>query len=472
MKPPGRTWASPVVFGVALAVGLSSANAQPFEPSGSVTSDYDVRNVDWNGLSELIETLTVEGFNVGVVETVDLSDHPVDRPLAIIYPTTEFPSAELLEFVTDGGQLFIADDFGQSGSLLMELGIYRGVGELPHTSYYQDNPQLPSFRPTGSHPMLDSVARVVANHPAWLGTNEQAVIAYEQPNSGFLVEVPWGDGRIVVLADPSLLINFMLDVADNQTLAVNIFRSLCPQNTPCSVTVTTRAVEIGGDYPLPQPEEEQTFGQRIEDLFQSSFANVNEELAKVAGFRPDRRGVFFASMLLGLGISVFLFSTLPLVKPRWLSFTLRASSRLRSRSEFEWNLERFIEGRKYEDYGLPLSILKEEFEELFLSALAHNPGELDPEKRYDPKQLGRFAARFGKRVWEADSGEYNSRRAAENDALATLKAFARIPRRKDLVPEVDGRYSERLLQKLYKQSIRLLEGLGIREQYEQRTGRP
>jgi len=264
----------------------------------------------------------------------------------------------------------------------------------------------------------------------------------------------------------------MLDVADNQTLAVNIFRSLCMQDDPCGVTVTTRSVEISGDYPLAPPEEEKTFGQQLEDLFQSSFTRVNDELAKVAGFRPDRRGVYLASMLLGLGISVFLFSTLPLVKPRWLSFTLRPSSRLRSRSEFEWNLERFIQGRKYEDYGLPLAILKEEFEELFMRALAQNPGELDAERRHNPKQLSQFAQRFGKRVWEANSGEYRSRQAAESDALATLKAFARIPRRKDLVPEVDGRYSERLLQKLYKQSTRLLQALGIWEQYEQRTGRP
>jgi len=461
---------------VALIWLLSSAaaNAQP-NPTGR---DYDLDNSEWNGLAELARLLEATGREV-VPGPIDLAAVPIDEPVLLIHPRGALDPAALRAFVEAGGRVLIADDFGSGVSAMAELGVRVAPSVRPHRSYFRQNPDLPVLSPSqasADHPLLDEVDQVLTNHPRVLTSSDlDPLLPYERRRDG---RAPYGllyewrpgeranpEGRALLLGDPSVLINLMLDTADNRTLAMNVVRYLCEGHEPCRLHVAVTDAPVYGTV-TAVPEEADGLG----DVFADRFSRVNELLQGISNYRPSPRGVYLASVFLGVGVAVFLFSALPLAKPRWLEFSLRRERGVRSRSEFEWNLERLLRQGRDGDYALPLAILKDEFEELFLRPLARDPGELELEQRYQPEQMRAFAARYASRTLpDAGSG---AKRAAAGKCLATLELLASLPSRTSLVPEVDARYSERLFKRVYGETHTLLRGLGILEQYERRTGRP
>lgn len=449
---------------VVLATLSLSATDTLAQPAGL---DYDASSTEWNGLSQLYDMLHAGRRDLVFDASIDLASHPVDQPIALLYPTQDLPVDQLLAFVHDGGRLLIADDFGRSGPLLQRLGVSRRPLGAVHNTFFRDNPALPILVPEGQHALSAGVETVLANHPAALSADGRPVVPFDDPTAGLVYDLSYGRGGVVAVADPSLFINFMLDMADNRTLANNIFRHLCEAREPCRIHLITRDTGISGQYPvaLPLPP-----GQGPDQTLAETLQEVNDTLGKVSQFKPDPVGVHWASIFLSLGVTFMLLVALPLSRPEWLQFSLIPSKRTRSRSEFEWNLERLLDGGRDGDYALPLAILKQEFEDLFFSALAKNPGELDPDAWYEPIQLEVFAKRFAASV--AKGKGRAAARSASARALSALRNLATLPSRKGLVPEVDARYSERTFKKVYGELRGLLRDLGLWEQYEQRTGRP
>lgn len=437
------------------------AFAQPAE-------DYDPLSTDWNGLAHLLDMLSAGRPQVIVDEPIDLTTHPIDHPIVIIYPTLEPPAGELLEFVHEGGRLLVADDHGNAEQLLEVLGVAVFPDRTPHQTFFRNNPGLPVFYPGGRHALTSGVELILANHPTALAADGRAVLPYDDPEYGLLYDLSYGNGRAIALGDPSLLINFMLDMADNRTLVNNIFRHLCEELEPCTVHIVTTQTEISGDFPGPPLDLSQ---DEVEtDDLAERLAEVNALLGRFADFTPNPAGVHWAAVFLSLGVSLFLMLALPITRPDWLQFSLTADKRQKSRSEFEWNLERILDEGKTGDYSLPLAILREEFERLVLPKLAKNPGELDEEVRYEPESLERFAHRFADAV--AKLNKNTRKRASALKAHNTLKLIAVLPERNSLVPEVDARYSERTFRRAFVAVRAMIRDLGIWEEYEQRTGRP
>ena len=451
------------------STALSYAPCSSAQPAPLAAEDYAVENTEWNGLSTLYRMLVAGRPNVVVNESIDLAEHVTEEPIAIIYPTGSVPIGELAEYVFGGGRLFIADDFG-SGSELMsafDVSMHRQIN--PHETFFRDNRALPVFFPTGQHPLTRGVELVLGNHATPLSANGRPVVPYDDPAFGLVYDLKYGEGRVVALGDPSLMINFMLDMADNRTLVNNIFRYLCEDLEPCTVHLASGDTVIFGDYPgepIPDLEEPQPIGQRID----GSLANLNDAITRLAKFRPNPIGVHWAAVFLSLGVTLFLMLVLPLNRPRWLRFRLTPAKETRSRSEFEWNLERLVQRGSDGDFALPLAILKDELEGMILAALARSPGEIEPDELYDPDQMDRVARRFAHRV-AADLGE-TARRAAAARMLGALRFMATIPNRNNLVPEVHARYSERTFRRAYAELRALIRELGLWEEYEQRTGRP
>jgi hypothetical protein len=463
-------------------LGAAGARAQPgpagaFAP-GPSEADYDYQNSEWNGLSDWYRHETARGRRLRMDVALELTSHPLDVPLVLVYPTRALPVPELVAFVERGGRLLVADDFGTSGPLVQALGLTRVVGTAPHRELLRGNADLPVVRAASTHPLLEGVAVVVANHPALLvvpslRVGPVPVLPFDAPGYGLLYDLSVGEGRAIVLSDPSLLINFMREVGDNARLASNLVDALCGGRDECELAVVSgeRGRVRGAGVSRREARRAPPPAEALAQQMQRSARRLNTALEELAHLRPDRRGVYFAGVFLALGVAVFLFSALPLGRPRWLAFSLRLAGGVRSRSEFEWNLERLLEGGRNDDFGLPLAILKDEFEEVFLGALAQHPSELMVERRYDAGQMLRFARRFAERVTGGEGGPREREEAAAR-ALATLRAMARIPSRNSLVPEVDGRYSERLLRRLYGEARGLLGELGVLDRYERRAGRP
>ncbi|MBN1945910.1 MAG: DUF4350 domain-containing protein [Bradymonadales bacterium] len=455
-----------------------SSLAQPLEPVGDTELpgglDYDQSNIEWNGLSELRSMLEERGITPIFDQPVDLAALTVDSPLILIYPRVTTSESDLrvddlLAFLADGGRLLLADDYGEGGLLSSALGVFPRWGRLPHRQFFRSNDQLPTFWVHRGGELLAGVVRIVANHPVALESDQAPVIGYDEPGFGLLYDLVYGQGRALILGDPSLFINFMLEVADSRRLVGNLFEALCSGLPRCSPRILTGQVRFEGQY-RGQMEEPGEGEWSVTDRLRGFLGAIGATIEELPGYRPDSRGVYYTSLVLALGIMVFLFTLLPLSRPGWLSFTFRLPRMARCRSEYEQNLLRHLREVRGGDLGLPLAILKEEFEDLFYGQLGREGLELDAGVSRKPEELRRIARWYGERV--ASGASRSRRRAVEKRALATLEAVSRVTGREMLVPQVKRRHSRRLFLRLYRDTSRLLHELGVDEEYERRTGQP
>jgi len=212
-----------LLAGFVALVGLSAVY-----PS---VDDLWVENPFWNGLSEFY----VETKPTRVAELSELRvPAPGNSTLFIVGPSTGF-SAEQADSVGDylsgGGTVVLADDFGTGNQLLMLLGLEtRFDGGLLKDPLFRDgNALMPLI------PVNDYGGGLVLNHATVLSVGDGArvtgwtspyriVVGVEEAARPALTplpvaaEIPVGWGRLVVLADSSPFINSMIDRGDNRGL--------------------------------------------------------------------------------------------------------------------------------------------------------------------------------------------------------------------------------------------------------------
>src|SRR5262249_13432835 len=130
-------------------------------------------------------------------------------------------------FVQAGGNVVIADDFGEGKDAMQGLGLLRAETLTPRTTkYYEGRTFAPIATARGDHPLAVDVGEVVTNHPAAL-TRIQAgttVVAFDE--GAVVVAGERGSGRFVAISDPSIFINKKLMFRGNIQLAANLLRYL------------------------------------------------------------------------------------------------------------------------------------------------------------------------------------------------------------------------------------------------------
>jgi len=191
--------------------------------------DFDPRSTAWNGLTELVVLARDAGVDLEITTEVDLAKLRPQDGLLLVFPRRPPPRADLSAFMVEGGRLALADDFGQGGDLLRGFGIGRGPpGEVGAAGRLRDNRNVLLARPTQDHPLAHGIRALVVNHPQVLTHADLApIFALDDPrHSAVVLAGAVGKGRLVVLGDPSALINNMLELRDNRTFARNLMRYL------------------------------------------------------------------------------------------------------------------------------------------------------------------------------------------------------------------------------------------------------
>ncbi len=236
-----------VVVIALLLCGVAPARAQDALP------DYDPGSKEWNGLYTYSRTAAGLGLEVFAVSSLEWGDLDEGDILVLLYPLQRVDPSRLAAFVQAGGHVVVADDFGQAGDALARIGLLRAdIGTPQAATYYRSRPYAAIARPLdGGHPITRGVTEVVTNHPAVLTEVKGAT-----PLIGFsggqavVVAGEHGTGRFVVVSDPSIFINRMMQFPGNLTLAVNILRWLDRDGR------TDRIVLLRGDVPMfgdPRP---------------------------------------------------------------------------------------------------------------------------------------------------------------------------------------------------------------------------
>jgi hypothetical protein len=211
-----------------------------FPPNG----DFRVDNPFWNGFSTIdvkIKATTIDSFD-------NLPSNPAGTALLLV-PYEPFSASELTRlsiYVSHGGTLVVLDDYGYGNQVLNAVKskmMFSGISMLDPLFNYKSK-QLPIIANLANNTITVNVTTIVLNHATCLnGTADATVIASSSsfsfldvsgtgssisndPNGPF----PYAayqkidQGYIVALADPSILINGMINQGNNLQFINNVVK--------------------------------------------------------------------------------------------------------------------------------------------------------------------------------------------------------------------------------------------------------
>jgi hypothetical protein len=226
--------------------------------SASAQGDYDPRADAWNGLGQLVRIAEDSGAIVEIPDRLDVGTLRPDDALLVVYPTRDLPVAGLAGFLRAGGRLALADDYGNGRELLNLYRISRQDSTSVDAPRLRGNEDLLVAAPGDPHILTDGVSAVVANHPQTVYHAElQPILAFgSRPGNAVVLAGAVGEGRLVAIADPSMLINNMLQFRGNRRFAANLASYLTEGRSGKLVIITGdtpmvgRFGELGADRPL------------------------------------------------------------------------------------------------------------------------------------------------------------------------------------------------------------------------------
>ena len=282
-------------------------------------NDYNPYSSTWNGMGSFVGLAEGMGFEVDSVSALEWGDLSATDILVLVYPLQRVDPARLGSFVQAGGNVLIADDFGEGKDAMQALGFLRAELTSIRAAKYQ-NGQLwaPIATARGDHPIAADVGEVVTNHPAALTQIQGAttVVGFEQ--GALVVAGERGNGRFVAIADPSVLINRMLQFGGNVQLATNILRWLERGGRSRRVVLLRGDVPMYGD-PRPFIDDARSgeLGRSIADL--NFWLSQRREWLLTPGAMKGLAAILAVSLLL-LALIALPVRRGPNIDGAWLRF--------------------------------------------------------------------------------------------------------------------------------------------------------
>lgn len=231
-----------------LTLVCATAHAAPNE-----LADYDPHSTAWNGMAQFVALAEGMGFDVTPVSELEWSELGAHDILFLVYPLRRVDPNRLSAFVQAGGNVVIADDFGEGRDAMSGLGLMRAEARMPKaTRYYEGRLWAPIATAKGDHPIAREVGEVVTNHPAALDHVEGATTVVGFDEGALVVAGERGTGKFVAVADPSIFINRMQQEPfhGNVALTVNILDWLSRDGSARHIVLLRGDVAMYGD---PQP---------------------------------------------------------------------------------------------------------------------------------------------------------------------------------------------------------------------------
>ncbi len=266
-----------VLIGTAVAIVIISAICILFFPT---VQDFMVGNSLWNGLTQFSrehQATTVDSFK----ELPELSQEK--NFVSIPYrPYKEDELERVKRFVQEGGRLLLMDDFGEGNQVLEHFGIgARFSGDmLLDPLFCYKNPKLPKITDFASGVEQSGVQAIALNHATALTKTSSAQILARSSDKSFLdidrdgqesnadpkgpfpvaARFEMGKGEVILLSDPSILINSMISKDDNRLF----LQHLIGYNTGEGIILVDRA-----HLEKSSLDESQLFLTRVQKIFSS-----------------------------------------------------------------------------------------------------------------------------------------------------------------------------------------------------------
>lgn len=265
-----RTTLGALAFVIAGLAGLAipSGIGGTAYAAGDDGADYDPHSTEWNGMASFVGLAEGMGFEVTPVSSLEWGDLSAEDILVLVYPLQRVDPGRLGAFVQAGGNVVIADDFGEGKDAMQGLGLLRAEVETPRASkYYDGRTYAPIATARGDHPLAVDVGEVVTNHPAALTRVEGATTIVGFDEGAVVVAGDRGSGHFVAISDPSIFINKMLMFRGNIQLAANLLRYLDRGGRAKHVVLLHGDVPMYGDpRPFIDDAKAGEVGRSIADL--------------------------------------------------------------------------------------------------------------------------------------------------------------------------------------------------------------
>jgi hypothetical protein len=211
-----------------------------------VQDAYHPLNYGWNGCSEAVDT-TQNATLIFSHDQVALRR----SLLAIIGPGIEFSkdeSSSIRRFLEAGGIVLLADDFGTGNSLLRALGVAANFSGKPLAEllYYDRQPSFPLILDFSPTPLTANVTTILMNGPSYIEVANSSQLSILARSSSFsfidtnrdnrptvnetldsypvIASAVIGGGILVLVSDPGVFVNEMINLYDNMRLFQNLLK--------------------------------------------------------------------------------------------------------------------------------------------------------------------------------------------------------------------------------------------------------
>jgi hypothetical protein len=223
-------------------------------------TDFSIYNTDWDGCSkltvrtdktgEILPEVTLKNIDVDtqvvVNSIINYDREPNKTSILIIGPSLVFSDEEadyIIHFLSDGGKVLLANDFGTGNDLLIKINSStRFSSSLLFDLAYEKKPQFGVVFDLQKHPITTNVSRVLLNyatalivgdnttvlanssHGSWLDSNMNGRMdRWERKGPLPILAIErYGEGELILLSDPSVLINLMNKYLDNSIFIDNL----------------------------------------------------------------------------------------------------------------------------------------------------------------------------------------------------------------------------------------------------------
>ena len=184
--------------------------------SSGTTDDYSPRNSEWNGFSALWELAGEHQISIELRRELDWAHlDPEKHTLMFWSPRIWVPPGKLWAFLHQGGRVILAEDFRNGANVFMDMGLVL----IPEKASFPRAGPL-----SDSHPLTTGLTRLYTNHPASFVPVQTPLWAFPESARALVLEVNVGAGRLLLISDPSLLINDMLFRGDNRAFGLRMMQ--------------------------------------------------------------------------------------------------------------------------------------------------------------------------------------------------------------------------------------------------------
>ncbi len=219
--------------------------------------DFMDGNTMWNGINKFSNE-----FNIAQIDSLNGFTGSYEKKALLVIPYLEYSKSDLAEIkklVDSGGTVVIMDDFGYGNNITGYLGLkahFSGDILLDPLFCYK-NQNLPRITDFSNSLKAAGINSITLNHAtAIIGAQDTDVLARSSEYSfldtnlngkedngetkgplAVAAAITVGNGTVILISDPSVIINSMVDMNDNYAFMKYIFSQYC-DGVPISLDIS------------------------------------------------------------------------------------------------------------------------------------------------------------------------------------------------------------------------------------------